>query len=61
MDDFKLQKCEEGIILLSNGLDITEEELIRLIDDGLFYKYSCNIPEHFIDFMGEMKATFDCY
>lgn len=61
LTEFQLNKCEEGIESLATGLDVSQKDIVTLIEDGMKLNPQMIPYEKFLHFIDEMKATFDCY
>ena len=61
--DQKLQDCENGICDLAKGFGVSEEEIVKILKDGMEFRSPIagqlsKTNQYFID---EMTATFDVY
>lgn len=53
--------AEEAIIHLSIALGISEKEAITILEAGITFEFAGNPPAKHLEFIDEMKASFDCY
>ena len=64
LDDFELSYAEIAIEHLSKALNITEKEIVSILENGFvstMIKGKLEQQEKFIYLIDEMKATFDAY
>lgn len=53
--------AEDAITSLAKALGLPDKQIVKIIEDGLWYSQNGKLPEVHKYFIDEMKATFDCY
>jgi len=59
--DKQLNDVEEAVNKLSDATNLSEGEIIDIIEDGFSMKYKGRLPDDIYDLIGELRATFDAY
>lgn len=57
----QLNDAEEAIIKLTEATNLSDKEIIDVIEDGFIMKYEGNLPDDIYDLIDELRATFDAY
>lgn len=61
MSNKQLNDAEEGIVSLADALSITHKRVIDILEMGWEFDYGNYVPEELVEFIDEMRATFDAY
>lgn len=57
----RLYYAEEAVVYLTKAFDLSEEEVVEMIEDKLLSKFGNPLYRHTQELVDDLKSSFDCY
>ncbi len=61
ISEFNLSKAEQGIEFIAKALDVPENEVVKILEQGMYMVKEVPLNDKFSYFLEEMRASFNIY